>query len=155
MIDLNRFRSVCLSLGLPLPCGLVLIALFVGCGDPTSGTVTGNVTYKGEPVFLGTVAFHSDDGRTVSAAISAGKYHADKVPLGPSKVTVQAHPPSPQMTPPPFADNVLTGDSAPAALATSPPKFIALPERYANKTKSGLSFEARPGEQSHDVQLVP
>lgn len=135
-----------------LLCGFVSLGCG-GCSEPPSGTIVGQVAYKGEPVFLGTIAFHSADGRTASAAISAGKYHAEKVPLGPAKVTVQSHAPSPQMTPPPFDDVAASPEKPPPPRVI--PKYVPLPPRYASPSTSPLSCDVHQGEQTHDVALTP
>lgn len=133
-------------------CGFAFL-ICAGCGAPPSGTVTGLITFQGEPVFLGTIAFHSEDGRTVSAAISAGQFHAEKVPLGPATLTVQSHPPSPQMSPPPFGDVAVATDTPPSPSAVA--RYVPLPARYASTATSELTYDVQQGEQGHDVTLVP
>lgn len=68
---------------------LVLIAS--GCSNP-GATVSGTVTYEGEPVKTGYVTFAPSDGKgpSVGAQITDGKYTADKVPPGPKLVRVEA-----------------------------------------------------------------
>lgn len=74
---------------------IVLLALPLlaacGCGD-AGATVSGEVTYDGTPVKSGYVTFAPADGQgpTVGAAITDGRYTAEKVPPGPKVVKVEA-----------------------------------------------------------------
>jgi hypothetical protein len=78
-----RRAIVLLALPLLLPAS--------GCGG-AGATVTGAVTYEGEPVKSGYVTFAPADGQgpTVGAAITDGRYTAEKVPPGPKVVKVEA-----------------------------------------------------------------
>lgn len=75
-------------------CGVFLVwALMlifaVGCGDSTTGIVTGTVTVDGEPV-SGAITFAAVDGKTGPAGgpIVDGLYTAT-VPVGMSKVAIR------------------------------------------------------------------
>ena len=56
---------------------LALLVCIVGCGTKTT-SVTGSVTYNGEPVEKGTISFRPMDGtgQTFGARITDGKYTA-------------------------------------------------------------------------------
>ena len=81
---MKTVTRTCVVLGALAP--FLLIA--GGCGKPTAGEVSGKVTFRGEPVIAGTVAFVSADGRVTLAMIEGGSYHAAKVPLGPAQITI-------------------------------------------------------------------
>jgi hypothetical protein len=71
---------------------LPLLALaFAGCSEPAA-TVSGEVTYDGQPVKKGYVTFAPADGKgpAVGAEIADGRYAAEKVPPGPKVVKVEA-----------------------------------------------------------------
>lgn len=133
---------------------LPALAGLLGCGGPPSGTVSGRVTFEGEAVALGTIAFHGANGRVASASISAGGYQVEKVPIGPATVTVQAHPPMTAMLPPPF-ENAPPESLQPQQLRAARPTFVPLPPQYAAKGTSGLTYMVHDGGQTHDVILPP
>jgi hypothetical protein len=70
-------------------CTVLLAA--VGCGGG-GGSVSGDVTYEGEPVKDGYISFIPTDGRGQTAAgpIKDGKYSVSNVPLGKKTVKVEA-----------------------------------------------------------------
>jgi hypothetical protein len=55
-----------------------------GCGGHSTGTVSGNVTYDGQPLKKGIVTFSPADGRGPSAggAVSEGQYRVENVAVG-------------------------------------------------------------------------
>ena len=59
----------------PLLAGLLLI-LFVGCADPTTGIVSGTITVDGMPAETGAISFIPIDGRSTTSGgvIENGKY---------------------------------------------------------------------------------
>jgi hypothetical protein len=69
----------------------LLLALVVGCGS-NSATVTGEVTYEGQPVGGGRITFLPADGKgpAVGAQVVHGRYRIDKVLPGPKVVKVEA-----------------------------------------------------------------
>jgi len=58
-----------------------------GCGKST-GSVSGKVTYKGEPLPSGTVTFVTDAGVVSSPIAVDGTYSIPKAPLGTVAITV-------------------------------------------------------------------
>jgi hypothetical protein len=73
---------------------LPLLGLLVasGCGEQREPLypVSGEVTFEGEPLAEGTIAFVPLDGRTPhSTPVTAGKYEVE-LPAGPQKVIIEA-----------------------------------------------------------------
>ncbi len=134
--------------------GLFAAYSAIGCGGPSHGTVRGTVAVDGSPLSLGTIAFHADDGRAASAPINDGKYIVDKAPLGPAKITIHAHPPSPPMRKPMEAPAEGEAPLSASQLAAARAEFRPLPEKYHDKSTSGLSYTVQPGEQTHDMELA-
>jgi hypothetical protein len=73
---------------------LPLLGLLVASGCAEQGEplypVSGEVTFEGEPLAEGTIAFVPIDGRSPHATpITAGKYEVE-LPAGPQKVVIEA-----------------------------------------------------------------
>jgi hypothetical protein len=132
---------------------LGLLALLVplgvaGCGS--TGQVTGKVTYQGQPLGSGIVAFHWADATRTSAIDADGHYTIQKAPLGPARITVETMPPpggggkkGPQQS-------TVTVDGAPAP---PPGTYVAIPARYKSPEESGLTYTVVRGRQTHDIPL--
>lgn len=102
----------------------------LGCGsskpvDPNRASISGAVTYDGKPLPAGAITFASVDGNLASTiSIEAGgRYSTDRAPLGPNQVTI---------------------DTASIKYG-NPASFVAIPAKYADPTKSGLTVEVKPG----------
>src|SRR5262245_59045431 len=82
---MTRLRIVLLAAALALP-GLS------GCGARTA-TVSGEVTYDGQPVGDGSITLTPEDGKgpVVGGPIKDGKYTLTKVPPGPKVVKIEAY----------------------------------------------------------------
>lgn len=123
------------------------VAILVGCGDgrlPTA-PVSGVVTLDGKPVTSGAVVFTPDHGWPAQGELdSDGRFvlstyeEGDGAILGEHRIVVIAQ----------------TGDDPEEHFERPPSKPIKslVPDRYANKATSGLSYEVKPGE-SNEVQL--
>ncbi len=61
-----------------------------GCGGGGGSSVSGTVTFNGQPVEKGLISFYSADGKgtPVGGPISGGKYTVKNVPVGKAKVEV-------------------------------------------------------------------
>ncbi len=70
----------------------LLLPLLGGCGGSGLVDISGAVTYDGQPVQKGTIAFLPSDGNgpTAAAIIAEGKYAA-KVPLGAKLVKIEGY----------------------------------------------------------------
>ena len=98
-----------------------------------TGTVTGRITFKGQPLPRGMVVLlTTEDGqiRTYPGLIHKdGTYTVANVPTGPAKVAVASG---------------RSRNDAPAD---------RIPRKYRDPDTSGLSFEMRPGTQNFSVDL--
>jgi len=127
---------------------VILMVALLGCDgtEGTTGTVSGRITYQGEPLTEGTIAFSSQSTAVVaSAAIqSDGTYDLDfagasQVPIGSYQVTV--HP-----APAPF------NPSGPPPLVTDDPR---IPKRYRDPASSPLKdVIVTETDQQHDFDLT-
>jgi hypothetical protein len=125
--------------------GLVLTALAAGCG-PRFGDVAGKVSFQGQPLTTGTIAFYDQANGVASSPIQAdGTYAVHKVRAGPVRITV-AMPTGISFAGP-------QGPGAGPLLPFLPPAVPWLPARYQDPEQSGLTFEVEPGTQEFDVAL--
>jgi hypothetical protein len=138
----------------------LLLILAVGCGGKKA-TVTGTVSYKGQPLKGGTVVFLTDPGgHPFRSEISQeGKYTINGVPPGSVKITVSTASLRPPQIPrnvnmptppkdvplPPGAKYNQTGD---------PSRYTWIPDNYGDPEKSGLAYTVQPGEQTHNIDLA-
>jgi hypothetical protein len=131
--------------------GLVLLALTaVGCGGG-KGTVSGQVRFRGQPLPSGRVTFVCEGGDrpVLTADVRDGTYTISGAPVGPVKIAVATY--QVKTTPVPnMPRDVLPPGGGPAA---PPGKYVAIPARYADPERSGLSSTVRRGDQSHDIDL--
>ena len=140
-------------------CCLIACLTATGCGS--SGSVSGKITYKGEPLGGGKVVFNSTEGKpSASASIEPdGHYSIDKIAAGAVKITVETKsaqpvkgPPGGMPTPPPGA---FPKDAPSMYNPASQPKgkYVPIPENYADPEKSGLTYTVVAGAQPHDIEL--
>lgn len=148
---------------------LIFPLAFAGCGgggglpDGETGTVTGTVTYNGQPVPEGsTVVFIksgggagvSGNGSTDGSGVyELGMRDGTDILAGTYQVGV---------SPPPVADASLTpdqimeqapeltGKGAPVAAAAK----LAFPVKYTAPESSGLTFQVKAGENTLDIQMA-
>jgi hypothetical protein len=133
---------------------LVAALSLTGCGAGV-GTVSGTVTYKGQPLTVGvnTVAFHGQDGTVVSCVVEPdGSYTARKVPVGPARISLQCLPPPPNLLMAPGEDGKPKASGSGAA---RPGRAADVPARYRDPEQSRLTCVVRRGEQRHDIELTP
>ena len=140
--------------------------LFLGCGGG-KGDITGEITYKGEPLSVGRITFLSQIGKqeVKSANIIRGKYTIKGFPAGPVKISVESFepPPAEALTNAKMAKVVPAGGmkdfmKAPppdlVEMANGPPlKFMPIPLLYANPEVSGLTYEVKRGTQTFNIPL--
>ena len=129
-------KQIVLSARWPVLLGLVAsVCVGVGCesGGPATGSVSGKVTYEGQPLTAAFVTFVDDEiGSGASAKLDAsGNYHIPSVLIGEYTVAVQ------NMPPPPGG------------------KFVELdiPDKYQDLESSGLTATVEEGKNIADFSL--
>ncbi len=142
--------------------GAVALLLMYGLGGRSGGgqgSVSGEVTFNGLALPMGTISFHCQEGTrdVVNALIRDGKYSVAGVRAGPNKVTVTAIDPNKAAGAPPSPGAKVTkGDTKPGGVVPEDgPGPLVLPERYASPESSGLSLVVKTGSQQYSVPLTP
>src|SRR5262245_10001224 len=123
----------------------LLVAIVVGCAKQTqerSAVIMGRVTLGGAPLEAGEVLFMSEDGHAASEKIAADGSYTVKCRPDRYKVAV---------TPPPPPDPL----GSPAGAAPQQPSARPIPKKYQDLGSSGLSVDAKAGENKFDIALVP
>jgi hypothetical protein len=128
-----------------------------GCGPaaPPTGTVSGLVTYKGQPLTAGTVTFRNDDKGLVAGGLllgSDGRYELlsggrKQIPVG--EYTVVISPPETYL--PNAAEQEAGTASSPAP--TPADVLRQIPKKYRAPQTSGLKFTVNPGSNTFDIDM--
>ena len=140
----------------------LLLGLLLGAaGCAASGSVSGKVTYKGQPLGGGTVLFASPGKASVTADIAPdGSYTIAKIPAGPVHIAVETKsakanrapkgmmPPKGVEVPPEAEQSPVYGGAGRAG-----GKYVPIPEQYADPDKSDLSYTVKGGPQTYDINL--
>jgi hypothetical protein len=130
-----------------LTCALAAAAFLMlpsGCGGKPQGKVSGTVTYQGQELPSGTVAFQGAGDWSSSSNIHAGRYEIEGIPPGPVKATVLTFPPSPAVVPP---NTPLT------EIKQTSLKYVEVPATYHDFGKTPLSFDVKAGSQKWNIAL--
>lgn len=128
-------------------CSSVVLSIAVfacgGCG-PSGASVTGTVSYKGQPLTSGFVIFQPEVGNLSQSPIAPdGSYRIEGVSPGRVAVAVTG-PTKPAVGP--------DGVSADGPAVGGPQVYI--PERYGVLEKAGLAYEvSEVSPQTHDIML--
>ncbi len=131
--------------------GLALI-LASGCGGPFTASVSGKVTYKGEPLPGGVVTFVHPDGRTAYTTIHEdGSYTVPAAPGGDVRCIVQTYKPIP--APPKALADKLPGPKGKLEPVYPAGKYVPITEKYGNPDKSGLAYTIHRGSNTIDIPL--
>jgi hypothetical protein len=135
---------------------LLLAVAVVGCGGKRTGTITGTVSCEGEKMEKGTITFYTEGENVIARGTRInldGTYKIEDFPVGPVKITVVNFP-SP---PPGYGSLSLPGqpkDGAPSkSYFDTPGKYVRVPPRYSDRTKTDLRYEVKPGPQEHNIEL--
>ena len=141
----------------------MLALTLAGAGCSSSGTVTGKVTYKGEPLAGGTVLFVSEGRGSVSAQIGRdGAYTAEKVPTGTVQIAVETQSvkgsePAPQATrqmPPAGLELPKAAENSPIYKSRAGARrYTEIPKKYSDPKTSGLTCTVSGGNQKYDIPL--
>ena len=126
---------------------LVFIGMFTLSGCRQSNSVSGTVTYNGEPVKIGSVTFSSKDGSTpgFGAQVVDGKYKAEKVYLGEHVAYVRGLTEAPPLTREQFAEIREQSDNR-----------YGLPVDYIPEDAEGnnKTFDIEGGAQTIDFKIT-
>jgi hypothetical protein len=122
--------------------GLCLLGI-LGCGS-SGASVSGKVTFQGEPLTSGFVMFQPPEGMLLQSPIAPdGTYRIDGVVPGGVAVAVTG-PSRPAVGP--------DGVSADEPSSSGPQVFI--PEKYGALETAGLTYEVtNAGSQVYDIEL--
>ena len=125
----------------------------VGCGAG-KGTISGKVTYKGTALKGGRVGFLASNQQNFVGDIGEdGTYIVSNVPSGPAKVSVQT---SYMRDTARTAKHYKVPEGAPPGLGGGPDlskRYVPIPENYEEPDKSGLTWDVKRGDQTHDIDL--
>ena len=115
-----------------------LLTAIVGCGKRPTGpknrtSISGNVTFNGQPLPAGTLVFHSTERSDVTPIpIYGGTYSTDRAPIGKNQVTVET-------------SSIKYGN---------PAAFVPIPARYTEAETSQLSVDVKSGSNENvDFEL--
>jgi hypothetical protein len=156
----------------PLHIAWLAVSIFLlGCGSKTAN-VHGKVIFNDQPVKGGQLTFYSTDDPKVNPSIAIinedGTYNVDDVHVGKVTATVETRglnpdtkrrkktgpmKPKPEM---PEAVRKQVEEREAKANASRPKlsgKYIAIPEKFADSEKSGLSYDIRSGTNEITVEL--
>jgi hypothetical protein len=149
----------------PLLFLLCLCFLVIALGCPTNSQaparVSGSVSYKGQAIKAGVMAFHTPDGTAYPAQISPdGTYTATDLPVGELVITVETESVN-------KAGGAAQGAEAkrrqgtqqppPAGVGGAPPPaevYVKIPAKYSNPKTSPLSVTLAAGRKVHNVELT-
>lgn len=144
-----RNRVSLLSRLLP---GSFALLLVVGCGG--TGTISGTVSFKpiNKKLASGSVMVLASDNLPRYGAIGKdGRYKVDGVPSGTVKVTVTCPDPRGFEV---GAGKPSAGPSSSSANEESIDKnWFAIPEKYGDPARSGLTIEVKRGKNRRDLAL--
>lgn len=129
----------------------LLLAAISGCHDGARGRVHGKVTFKGEAVPSGTVAFYGPGDQVANAALLPdGTYEATEVPLGEVKVALTTPPP-----PDPKAAERLKNNPYVKMrnIPVKQEKVVSVPRKYNLPGTSKISLTVTQGSQQFDITL--
>ena len=167
------WRQRLLAARTPLPIveyslGAIFLCMLSGCNrESEMGVVSGQVTFKGKPITMGTIQFFRDNDIVGNGAIVNGAYRVERAPLGPVRIVIASVESFKPGNVPPnmeehrrrmfekgkemgFATGELASKSTPETQ-----KGVRIPSKYNSNQTSGLTYEVQPGEQTHDIDLQP
>jgi hypothetical protein len=142
---------------------ILLIAAVIGCSNRNPNapaTVSGRVTYKGNPVPAGILTFHLEGkGGSHNAHLRRdGSYDLTDIPAGNAVVTVNTEDYNPKKKKRDY-DGKGAADYA-KRMATekpmkeAPPEYVAIPNKYTDQKTSPLKMALEGGRQAKDFDLA-
>lgn len=165
LITFDRDRKGCIMSGWRNLCfGVGLLVLVAGCNSKNpnaSANVSGNVTYKGQPVKGGTIVFVSKaELGTVTVHIGAdGKFSAVDLPTGDFTVTVETESVNTAKKAPEYTKgkNKMPEYKPPGAPSTSgpdPANYVKIPSKYNSAKTSPLTATLSTGKNTVNFDLT-
>lgn len=160
---MNRSRLILVQ---ALVLAVVATVALQGCSkrSGSGATVQGKVTYKGEPVTGGAIAFHPSDGGTpYQGSLKAdGTFVFADVPLGDVKVTVDTEGIKSISGNPYPTDKMPGGKKPPKDVAkSSGPEglnsgmtYVKIPAKYAKAGTTTLTATIEKGKKTYDFELT-
>lgn len=161
----------------------VLLVALCGCGGGSNaGSVQGKVTLDGKPVTGGTLVFYSETGSYSAGIRPDGTYSITDMPPGDMTVTVETESVNPKnnktvaYTGQSQGGNKMYGGKGgsggapvgpdgkkynqenspiPEGAPTAQGEYVKIPDRYADKSKSGIKKSITGGKQQVDIELTP
>ena len=141
------------SVGLRCACPTLLLLLLVGCGSqgPERATISGTVTYMGEPLKTGVIRLVPMPGTTApvsTAPITDGRYTLSAhggVPVGTHKIEIMANRPNKQAP-------VEVEDFPGLASKANVEQYI--PEKYNKKSELTITVPSGSGAITKDFDLT-
>jgi hypothetical protein len=118
----------------------MLAMLSAGCADDGRAKVSGRVTYNGQPLATGSIAFIGDNYQTATTVLASDGSYSMRAALGTNKVVIASR------------DESLgepTVDGLPKKISSK----SHIPEYYADHAKSGLTADVVSGSNSFDFAL--
>jgi hypothetical protein len=146
-----------LFLTLPL---FVVLAFGCGAKNPQApARVSGKVTYKGEPLKGGTLAFHTKDAGIYTCQIgSDGNYSIIDLPTGDLVVVVETESINPGKKTATYGKGQRPEYRPPGAptdvAKADPAAYVKIPAKYANPKTSPLQVTLAKGSQVKDFELT-
>ena len=129
--------------------GLLFLA---GCA-PSTGALTGTVTFADQPVTTGQVTVYGPDGQVLTVTINPdGTYRVEDVPTGQVRIVVLPPPPTD-----PEGNEIVKIRGKEGKAAPVLPKAVKtpVPARYEDPGTSGLTTKVSSGENRYDLVLTP
>ena len=128
-------------------CVLSSLILASGCGGGT-GSLSGTITYQGQPLRMGTVSVVGGDGIIRAGTIQDdGTYTVTDVATGSVKIAVTSQDPSEQKV-------AAKGPSGEVANHSNDGlKWFAIPDKYGDFEQSGLTFPLQRGTNGFSIEL--
>ena len=119
----------------------------------TGATLEGTVTYGGEKVPFAMVLVTSSNAQATGKVGEDGKYKIDNVPLGEVKVGVNTTAAKGDYMSLSMSRSY-KGPEAKGKASAPMPRFIDVPEKYADPDKSGFHTTINAGSNTYDI-VVP
>jgi hypothetical protein len=140
----------------------VVLPVLAGCSanKAAPARISGSISYKGQPIKAGAMAFHTSGGTAYPAQISPdGTYTATDIPEGELIVTIETESINPDKKKAAGKDAEKRSkmmQSAPGSADAPTPmeNYLKIPVKYANAKTSPLAVTLTKGRQVHNFDLT-